>query len=94
MTYSTDRNRRLKELTARFEASADRIRELQAAMLENVGTMSPAELDRHLDALRAEHVRYDNIALELLRMTSSRKTEENKDNQRRRAKEASARIRY
>ena len=94
MTYSTDRNRRLKELTARFEASADRIRELQDAILENVGTMTPAELDRHLDALRAEHVRYDNIAMELLSMTSSRKTEENKDNQRRRAKEASARIRY
>lgn len=94
MTYSTDRNRRLKELTARFEASADRIRDLQDAILENVGTMTPAELDRHLDALRAEHVRYDNIAMELLSMTSSRKTEENKDNQRRRAKEASARIRY
>lgn len=94
MTYSTDRNRRLKELTARFEASADRIRDLQDTILENVGTMTPAELDRHLDALRAEHVRYDNIDLELLRMTSSRKTEENKDNQRRRAKEASARIRY
>ena len=94
MTYSTDRNRRLKELPASFEASADRIRELQDAILENVGTMTPAELDRHLDALRAEHVRYDNIAMELLRMTSSRKTEENKDKQRRRAKEASARIRY
>lgn len=94
MTYSTDRNRRLKELTARFEASAGRIRDLQAAILENVGTMSPAELDRHLDALRAEHVRYDNIALELLRMTSSRKTEEYREKHRLRAETSRERIKY
>lgn len=85
MTYSTDRNRRHKDLTARFEASADRIRELQDAILKDVGTMTPAELDRHLDTLRAEHVRYDNIALELLSMTSSRKMEEYREKHRLRA---------
>lgn len=94
MTYSTDRKRRHKELTVRFEASAGHIRELQEAILKDVGTMTPAELDRHLDALRAEHVRYDNIALELLSMTSSRKTEEYKGKHRLRAETSRERIKY
>lgn len=74
--------------------STDRIRDLQAAILENVGIMTPAELDRHLDTLRAEHVRYDNIALELLGMTSSRKTEEYREKHRLRAETSRERIKY
>lgn len=70
-TSVTDKSDRRTLLSARLEASADRICDLQDCLMAGTGTLKPIEYDRLLDDYRAELVRYNNLDRELQEQETS-----------------------
>lgn len=80
-------------LSARLEASADRICDLQDRLLSELHTLKPIEYDRLLDAYRAEVVHYDRLDRELAELEGPR-SPVSKELQRKRNQENRAKINY
>lgn len=74
MTCMTDRDERYQRLVHQLEASADRICDYQDRLMTSAATMKPIELERLMDAYRAEQIRYDHIDRELQAIETPAKT--------------------